>query len=193
MVEDLLRDADPARAGERLYPRGDVHPVADYVAPVLQDVSDVDADPQEDLPVGSGRGVPLLQALLDLHGALRSLDGARELDEEAVAHRLDLGPDALPDGGADDLPLLVEELDREGLVLLGDLGVSDDVSEHYRRQLSAWGLSGPRLAHNGDLAAFEELQPLPGGVVGLPSHQPHPHRVLYRLPLLLGPKVQDAV
>src|SRR2546430_14888643 len=128
----------------------------------------MDAYPQEDLPVGLRTGVPLLEGLLYLDGSLRCFDGPRELDQEAVAHRLDLGPAALPDRGTDDPPLLVEELDGKGLVLLGDLGVSDDVREHYGSQLSSRGTSIPRLADHRDLAAVEETQPLPGSAVRLP-------------------------
>ncbi len=84
-------------------------PTADV--PILEDVPDVDAYPQEDLPFGLGRDVPLLKSLLNLHGAFRRLDGARELDQESIAHGLDLCPVPLLDGGTDDSPLLIEKLD----------------------------------------------------------------------------------
>ena len=86
----LAGDADAARLGQRLQPRGDVDAVAVDVVALDDDVAEIDADAEDD-----ALGPPAAPALrrghrlLDRDGALDGVDDAGELDQHAVAHQLD--------------------------------------------------------------------------------------------------------
>jgi hypothetical protein len=81
-------DADAAGLGQCFQTSGDVDAVAVDVA-VFDDVADVDADAELDAPVlGLGR-LALRDAILDRDRAFDRIDGARELDQRALAHELD--------------------------------------------------------------------------------------------------------
>jgi len=101
----------------------------------------VDADAQHDAPLGAGRGVPLDERLLDLDGRAHGLERARELDEEPVADRLHLGPAVPDEDRPDETPVLLEQLEREGLVPLGEGGVADHVGEHDGGEPALLGLA----------------------------------------------------
>ena len=86
---DNARDADAARFGHPFQPRRDIHPVAVNVAVLDDDVAEIDADPEDDPLVFGRPRVALIHAPLHCDGAGDSFDDARELDQDAVACRLD--------------------------------------------------------------------------------------------------------
>ena len=108
------------------------------MSPVLDDdVADVDADAELDAPVlGLGR-LALGDAVLDRDCALDRIDGARELDQRAVAHQLDNAAAVLGDQRLDEL--LAQRLqarDRAGLVGAHEPAVADHVRGQNRRELA---------------------------------------------------------
>ena len=127
----LRGDADPARLGQRLQPRGDVHPVAEMSPPSWIDVAEVDADAEADaLGLGDAR-LPLGHAALDRDRAGDRVDGAGELAEDAVAHELDDAAAVLGDERLDELLAVgLEALEGALLVALHEARVAD----HVRRQ-----------------------------------------------------------
>ena len=80
--DGALRQADPARLGKGLQPRGDIDTVAEDVAFVDHDVAEMNADAEFDPSIVRPVGVLLGQALLDFDGAAYRIDGARKLHQE---------------------------------------------------------------------------------------------------------------
>jgi hypothetical protein len=115
-------------------PRGDVDAVAHQLAGAVLHVAQVDADAQLHAPGGGRRGVVPGKAPLDRQRALDRGQRAGELDEERISHRLDLVPAVarqdLPHPGA----MLLQQLDRQGLVPVRQRAVADEVGEHDRRE-----------------------------------------------------------
>ena len=85
----IVGDADTARLGDALEPRGDVDAVAEDIVVVDDDVADVDADAKFDPLVLRHVGVLLGHAALDFDRAADGIDGAGEFHQHAVAGGLD--------------------------------------------------------------------------------------------------------
>ena len=79
----------PPGSAKRFEPRRDIDPVAEDVAVLDDDVALVDADAELDAPLGRDVGVALGHLALHLGGAAHRVDHAGELDQQAVAGRLD--------------------------------------------------------------------------------------------------------
>ena len=144
LVVHVAGDADPARLGQGLEPRGDVDPVAEDIAGLVDDVADVDADAEADaFGLGDGR-LPLGHAALDRDRAGDRVDGAGKLAEDAVAHQLDDTPAMLGDERLDEL-LTVGFQAVEGalLVALHQARVAD----HVRREDGGEPAVDPRRRH----------------------------------------------
>jgi hypothetical protein len=96
LVVDSARDAKPARLTKRLQPRGDVHAVAENVARVDDDVTDIDANAKRKPLLFWHRLVAGRVPALHRDRARDGFHGAREFHEHAVTRRLD---DATAPGG----------------------------------------------------------------------------------------------
>ena len=72
-----------------LQPRRHVHPIAEDVAAIDDNVSDIYAYPELNSPVRRDSLVADDHLALDFHGAAHSVDDARKLHEHAVASGLD--------------------------------------------------------------------------------------------------------
>ena len=82
------RDADAAGFSDALQPRRDIGAVTEDVVAVDNDVADIDPDPVPDLRADCAR-CQLRHCPLNCNGASHGIDGACELDQHAVAGRLD--------------------------------------------------------------------------------------------------------
>ena len=81
---------NPARLGDALDPRRDVDAVAHEVAVgLLDDVSEMYADPVLDALVRRDAGIALNHAVLNLDRAAQGIDHAAELDDQPIAGALD--------------------------------------------------------------------------------------------------------
>jgi hypothetical protein len=127
----VAREQDPARLGQGLEPRGDVDPVAEDVAALVDDVADVDADPEADALRLGDVLLALGHAALDRDRADDRVNGARELAEDAVAHQLDDTPAMLDDERLDQF-LAVSLEAVEGALLVAPYQAR--VADHIRRQ-----------------------------------------------------------
>jgi hypothetical protein len=77
----VLGQADRARPSDPFEPRGDVDAVAHQIAvALLDDVAQVDADPELDAALGRQASVALDHAVLHLDRAAHGVDHAAELD-----------------------------------------------------------------------------------------------------------------
>src|SRR5690606_20165038 len=83
------RNADAARLGELLEPRGYVDSVAEHVIALDDDVTDIDSDAELDALLGRHVGIAPAHPVLDRDRALHGIDDARELDQDTIAGRLD--------------------------------------------------------------------------------------------------------
>jgi hypothetical protein len=100
----LLGKTDGPRFRDALEPGGDVDPVAHQIAVgLLDDVAEMNADPELDAALGRHAGVSLGHAVLNFDGAAHRVDHAAKFDERAVAGALDDAPAMHGDGGIDQI------------------------------------------------------------------------------------------
>ena len=108
LVQDLIAhdpaDADPARIGQRLQPRGDIDAIAEDVVAVDDDVADIDADAKVESLIGCNACVALRHAALHVDRAAHRIDDAREFHQQAVTGGLDDPAVVFGDLGIDKLP-----------------------------------------------------------------------------------------
>ena len=88
LTEGVFRDADAVRLGDSLQPRCDVDAVALDVALLNNDVAEIHTNPECDPLFLWCPGIALDHPLLHGNRAGDGLDHARELDQNAVAGRL---------------------------------------------------------------------------------------------------------
>ena len=82
--------ADRAGLANAFQTRGDIDAVAHQIAvALLDDVAEMNANPELDAPLGRHAGVALDEAVLHFDGAAHGVDHAAELDDRAVAGALD--------------------------------------------------------------------------------------------------------
>jgi hypothetical protein len=93
------RDADAARIGQAFEAGGQIHPVAEYVALLDDDVADIDAHAKFDAALCRCRGVVGAHLLLQLDRTAHRVDDAGELGKQAVAGRFDDAAPMLGDFG----------------------------------------------------------------------------------------------
>ena len=79
LIVDVAGDADAAGIGQSFESGSNVHAVAVDVAVLVDEVAEVDADPQADLLFRGHTGLALGHAGLQEHGATHRVDGAAEL------------------------------------------------------------------------------------------------------------------
>jgi hypothetical protein len=97
----VVRDADAAGIGNPFQARGDVDAIAENIVVIDDDVADVDADAEFDPLDLWDVDIAGSHAALDLDRAAHGVDGAAELDQHAVAGRLDDAAAILGDLGVD--------------------------------------------------------------------------------------------
>src|SRR6516162_707553 len=135
LAERVVRYADAAGLGDAFEPRGDVDAVAVDVAVLDDDVAEVDADPEGDPFLLRCRGIALDHRSLHGERAGDRLDHARELDQQAVAGRLDDSAVVPGYHWIDQLSAMgVEPRERAFLVLAHQPAVAGDIGREDRRQ-----------------------------------------------------------
>src|SRR5215471_15344690 len=82
-------DADPARLGQGFEPCCDVHSVSVDIAPVLDDVAEIDPDAQFKAAIWRHIGVSLRHFALYFNRATHRIDDAGKFEEQAVARSFD--------------------------------------------------------------------------------------------------------
>ena len=98
----VLGQTDRARLRDTLESRGDIDAVTHQIAvALLDDVTEMDADPKFDALVGCDLSVALDHRPLNFNGAVHCVDDAAELDDTAVASSLDDAPMVDRDGRID--------------------------------------------------------------------------------------------
>src|SRR5438477_152434 len=97
------RHANPTRFGQPFQTGGDIDAVAEDIAVLDDDISDIDADSELDPLRESDAGIPDGHPLLHLYGAAQRVYDAAKLDEETVARRFDQSTVMLGDLGVDHL------------------------------------------------------------------------------------------
>jgi hypothetical protein len=81
-------DADPAGLSQSFESRRDVNTIAVDVAPVLNDVAEIDPDTELDAPPLRDCSIPFDHFALNFDGATHGIENAGELDQQPVARRL---------------------------------------------------------------------------------------------------------
>jgi hypothetical protein len=145
----VLGQTDRAGLGDAFQTRGNIDAVAHEVAvALLNDIAEMNANPELDALLGQHAGVALDHSGLDFDRAAHGVDHAAELDDQAVAGALDDAAVMGGDGGFDQIAAQTPE-PRQGAILVRsrEPAVADDIRDQNRRDL-------PGLAHrapSGDL------------------------------------------
>ncbi len=142
---DAGRQHDRARLGQPLQARRDIDRIAEHVLVRCDDVAQMQAD-AEGLPAfGRYPEVALDHAALQLDGRSHRFDRAGELDQHAVAHRLDDAAAEALDDRPDELGEMGVQI-VEGALLVGahQAAVAVDVGEQDGRQPTIGGRGGHR-------------------------------------------------
>ena len=139
LVADLVahhrRTGDAAGPRQPFEPRRHVDAVAIEIVALDDDVAEIDADAELDVPVFGNPGVALRHAALDFDRAARRIEHAAELDQEAVAHHLEDAPAMLGDGRIEELAaMLAKRAQRALFIGLHEPAVADDVGRQDGRQ-----------------------------------------------------------
>jgi len=130
-------EANPARLSQRFEPGCNVDAVAEDVAILDDDVTDIDAHAKFDAPPCPCRGVAGDHLPLHLDRAAHRVDDAGELDKEAVAGRFDDATPMLSDFGIGEFPADRTQLrDRALLVLADQPRIAGDIDRQNGRQSS---------------------------------------------------------
>jgi hypothetical protein len=132
----LLRQADRARRGDAFQSRGDVDAVAHQVAvALLDDVADVNADPEHDAAILGHAGVALDHRVLNFDRAAHRVDDAAELDDRTVAGALNDAPAMHGDSRVDKIAAQRPEPRQDAiLVSASEPAIADHVRAKDRRQ-----------------------------------------------------------
>ena len=141
----VLRQADRARRANAFEPRGDVDAIAHEIAVgLLDDVAEMNADPELDALVRRDSPVALGHAVLNFDGAAHGVDHAAKLDKRAVPSSLDDAAVVRGDGGVDQVAAQPPEA-RKGAVLVGvgETAVTDNISGQDGSDLPGFGHSAP--------------------------------------------------
>ncbi len=134
LSEHVLREADAAGFGDALEPCRDVDAVAVNITILGNDVAKIDTDPEGDLLFLRCPGVALDHCALHGQRAGDCLDDARELDQEAVAGRLDDAAAVVGDCGIDQVAAMrFEPGERAFLVLAHQPAIARDIGCEDRR------------------------------------------------------------
>ena len=95
------RETNAVRLGKTFKPRGDIHPVAQDVFSVDDDVAEVDTHPILDTSLFGLTRFPVRHGLLDRDGTLNRINDTRKFRKEAVACCFDDPAVMLSDLGID--------------------------------------------------------------------------------------------
>ena len=125
----------PPRLGEAFQTRRNVDAVAVDIATIDNDVADIDADPQLGTSIARHLGIARDHATLDVHRAMNRIDNADELDQHAVASRLDDPPAILGDPRIDQLAAMQLQLRERSLFIdTHHPAVADDIGRQDGRE-----------------------------------------------------------
>lgn len=131
---DSASDADTPDFGQLFDAGGDVHTVAIDVAVLEYDVAEIDADPELDASIARHIQIAPSHTFLDLDRGMHGICNAMELDQHAVAARLDYAAMIPVDHRIDELDAMRSEPGkRAALVCFHEPAVADHVCCHYRR------------------------------------------------------------
>ena len=146
----VLGEADRARLGDALKPRGDIDAVAHQIAVgLLDDVAEMNADAELDAALRRQAGIALDHAVLHFDRASHRVDHAAKLDEAAVAGALDDAPMMRGDGGIDQIAAQPPQpRQRAILVRAREPAVADDVRDQNRRDFARFPHGAPSGRHS---------------------------------------------
>jgi hypothetical protein len=129
LVEDAPRQADAAGLAQPLQARRHVHPIAEDIVALDDDVADVEAYAVDDPAILGDRRVALGHGRLHLDGEVDGIDDAGEFHQRAVAHQLHGAAAILNLFRLDQVPAQrLEGRKGAGLVLAHQPAIADDVS-----------------------------------------------------------------
>ena len=136
LIEHLTCDRDPARIGQWLDPRGDVHAIAHNVVPAVQHIAQVNANSNLQMSICRSAQVAPGQRLLEFDRAIHRGHRAGELNQKAIANRFYLLSLMFEERGPQERAVFLEQLQRQPLIALRQRAVAHHVREHDRGELA---------------------------------------------------------
>ena len=131
LVVDAAGEEDVAGLGHCLEPHGDDDAVPEEVATFDDNITEIDADAQDDMPILGKTFVRGRHPRPEVNGKAHGIDRAGELDQNAIPHQLDDTAMMVADEGfQDSLAPLVERGQRTLLVQVDQPAVADHVGCH---------------------------------------------------------------
>jgi hypothetical protein len=125
---DHVGNADPARFRDGFETGGNVDPVAVNVLALDDNVTEMDADAEQQLSVFGRVAFSPRGGALDVYGALDRIDDTAELDQEPIAHGFDHPPPVFADGRVNNLAeLIVEPGARPSFICAHETAVTNHV------------------------------------------------------------------
>ena len=148
----VLGKADRAGLSDSFQSRGDVDAVAHEVAVgLLDDVAQMNADPEFYPALRRQADVALDEAVLHLDGAAHRVDHAAELDEAPIPGALDHSPVMHGDGRIDEVAAQRPEPRQDAILVRSrEPAVADDIRDQDRRNFPglADGAPSGRMQHS---------------------------------------------
>jgi hypothetical protein len=133
---DVFRNANTPGSGHRLNPGGDVNSIAMHMPVDMYYITDVQTNSQVDMPAVGMPVVSFVEGGLYFYGAVGRFDCAAEFDKKRITSSFYFLPIVLPEQRPEDVPVFLQQLERQRLVQLGERTVPNDVSKHDRSQAS---------------------------------------------------------
>src|SRR5262249_20543616 len=131
----IVRDANAARLRNAFKTGGDIDAIAKDVVVIDNDVADVNADAKFNALGRRHRGILLHHGTLHLNGASGGIDRTSELDQHAIAGRLDDPPAMRGDGGIEQgLSRGLEASQYAFFVSTHQAAISGDIRRQNRRK-----------------------------------------------------------
>jgi hypothetical protein len=124
-------------------PGRDVDTIAEDVVPLDQHITDVDTDAPLHAAFGRGPGIPLFRQPLQPQAAFDGADHRSELNESAVAGRLDDPPAVLGDDRISSGAVLAQGLRRARFVDPHQPAVADHIGSKDRGEAAVEAIGAP--------------------------------------------------
>src|SRR5690348_15764912 len=141
LVAYYSSNADAARIGQCLQPRGNVDAITINVAAVDDHGTAIDADPQGNTTVLGCLGIAVDHRPLHLNGTAHGIDDTRKFDQHTVAGRLENAAMVLPDLRIDKgAAILLETLVCPFLVRSHQPRITRHIGSEDRRKTAFYGL-----------------------------------------------------
>src|SRR5262252_8112578 len=173
---DLARNTDPARLGDALQTRSDIHPIAVDSGFIMDDIALVDTDPELNSARLFDLGIALPHGRLDCERAFDGVHDTPKLSQDPVACRINDPAPVLPNHREDDCLVLFEITNGGSLVSAHERAIAGDIGSKDRCQFAGNLWISRNIGHRGVTGSNTWVEistapvPTPSASALLPRH-----------------------